>query len=251
MPELGTGVYLKLRDLQDPVSLRMAIEALGIAVNNLTDQLGDHDHDPPAEHEHDPPALDDITDVTIDTPADNELLAYDGVDTWINQTAAEAGISVVGHSHGAGSDPMYGHLYDDNTPSASGITITTIGVFVGLTAMSAGVCVGLIPDLADANGDNLEVPTDGAGDYIIMYSCGLGDGVSQVVETGIHKNGTYLTGAPAAGWMFGTSGWTQNNASMVATLADGDEISLRVANASSNANLTMQAATLTMWRIGV
>lgn len=32
------------------------------------------------------------SDVTIDSPADNEVLAYDGVDTWINQTAAEAGL---------------------------------------------------------------------------------------------------------------------------------------------------------------
>jgi hypothetical protein len=39
------------------------------------------------------PALDDVTDVTITTPADNELLAYDsGSGEWINQTAEEAGL---------------------------------------------------------------------------------------------------------------------------------------------------------------
>ncbi len=39
-------------------------------------------------------ALNDITDVTIDTPADNEVLAYNtGTAEWINQTPAEAGLA--------------------------------------------------------------------------------------------------------------------------------------------------------------
>ena len=42
-----------------------------------------------------------LHDVNIDgTPADNELLAYNSENgTWINQTASEAGLSVVGHTH--------------------------------------------------------------------------------------------------------------------------------------------------------
>jgi len=32
------------------------------------------------------------TDVVITTPADNEVLAYDGIGDWINQTPAEAGL---------------------------------------------------------------------------------------------------------------------------------------------------------------
>jgi len=44
--------------------------------------------------------VNDLTDVIITTPADNELLAYDLATTnWINQTAAEAGLSVAGHTH--------------------------------------------------------------------------------------------------------------------------------------------------------
>ena len=44
--------------------------------------------------------LGEITDVTITSPADNEVLAYDnGSGEWINQTHAEAGISSVGHTH--------------------------------------------------------------------------------------------------------------------------------------------------------
>lgn len=39
-------------------------------------------------------AIDDVGDVTISSPADNEVLAYNsGTSTWINQTAAEAGLA--------------------------------------------------------------------------------------------------------------------------------------------------------------
>ena len=45
--------------------------------------------------------LNELTDVVIDgTPADNELLSWDtGTSKWINQTAAEAGLSASGHNH--------------------------------------------------------------------------------------------------------------------------------------------------------
>ena len=45
-------------------------------------------------------ALDDIGDVTITTPADNEVLAYNtGTGTFINQTASETGLATASHSH--------------------------------------------------------------------------------------------------------------------------------------------------------
>jgi hypothetical protein len=48
------------------------------------------------------PALNDVTDVTITSVADNEVLVYDnGTGEWINQTAAEAGLAAASHSHTA------------------------------------------------------------------------------------------------------------------------------------------------------
>ena len=45
--------------------------------------------------------LNDLDDVVISTPADNELLAWDnGSSKWINQTAAEASLATAGHGHG-------------------------------------------------------------------------------------------------------------------------------------------------------
>lgn len=75
------------------------------------------------------------TDVTITTPADNEVLAYNGVDTWINQTAAEAGLATDGHllgssEHGADtlanlntkvSDATLDDSSDTRTPTANSV----------------------------------------------------------------------------------------------------------------------------------
>ena len=41
------------------------------------------------------------SDVVITTPADNEVLAYDGIGDWINQTAAEAGLMASGDAPNA------------------------------------------------------------------------------------------------------------------------------------------------------
>lgn len=66
-------------------------------------------------------AINDLTDVVITTPADNEVLAYDnGSGDWINQTAAEAGLSEVGHAHAA-SDVTSG-TFADARIAASNIT---------------------------------------------------------------------------------------------------------------------------------
>lgn len=48
-----------------------------------------------------------LTDVTITTVADNEVLAYDsGTSEWINQTAAEAGLATSGHDHSGTYQPL-------------------------------------------------------------------------------------------------------------------------------------------------
>lgn len=45
-------------------------------------------------------SLNELDDVVITTPADNELLTWnDSSSKWINQTAAEAGLAVSGHNH--------------------------------------------------------------------------------------------------------------------------------------------------------
>lgn len=75
-------------------------------------------------------ALDDLSDVTITgTPADNEVLAYDaGSGEWINQTAAEAGLSVAGHTHTSPDITDFSEAVDDRVASlvvaGEGIDVT-------------------------------------------------------------------------------------------------------------------------------
>jgi len=48
----------------------------------------------------------DLADTTITSVADNEVLAYDNsTSTWINQTAAEAGLATSGHNHTGTYEP--------------------------------------------------------------------------------------------------------------------------------------------------
>jgi len=58
--------------------------------------------------------LDDLDDITITEPGDNDLLAYDdGTSQWVNQTANEAGLATENHEHDHGD--MGGLADDDHT----------------------------------------------------------------------------------------------------------------------------------------
>ena len=64
-------------------------------------------------------ALNGVSDVTITTPADNEVLAYDSTSSeWINQTAAEAGLAT--SAQGALADSALQDVVDDTTPQLGG-----------------------------------------------------------------------------------------------------------------------------------
>lgn len=70
-------------------------------------------------------AVNDLSDVTITTPADNEVLAYDnGTGTWINQTAAEASLASATHTHVEADITDLGayieNVVEDTTPQLGG-----------------------------------------------------------------------------------------------------------------------------------
>jgi hypothetical protein len=147
---------------------------------------------------------------------------------------------------------MYGHLYADNTPGGQSITIVSQNVFVGLTHCTAGVAVGLITDVADAAGDNLEVPVGGAGDYEIIYHVCIPYVLSKAAETTILKNGSALAGTASFAWVNDAAAIAAVGAGAcgIFTLAEGDEIAIGVANATDTNNLNYYTAHLTMKRIG-
>ena len=75
----------------------------------------------------------DLTDVTITTPANNEVLAYDSITTsWINQTPAEAGIAAASHTHTLSDITDSGSMAAENSSS---VTITG-GSISGITDLA-------------------------------------------------------------------------------------------------------------------
>jgi len=108
--------------------------------------------------------LDELDDVVITTPADNEVLAYDsGSVTWINQTAAEAGLAADTHDHDADySDIAHVHALDD----LSDVSATDPGNHMAL-AWDAGenawidlaLDLGELGNVSDAAPDNGDVLT--------------------------------------------------------------------------------------------
>lgn len=90
-----------------------------------------------------------LSDAVITTPADNEVLAYDiGSGNWINQTAAEAGLAVAGHTHAIG-DLSDVDLTGSPAPS-NGDVLTYNGVaWVHATPTSGVTDHGALTGLAD------------------------------------------------------------------------------------------------------
>lgn len=82
-------------------------------------------------------ALDDLTDVVITTPADNEVLAYDnGSGDWINQTAAEAGLAASNHTHllAAGATDVTASASELNILDGATLTTTELNYVDGVTS---------------------------------------------------------------------------------------------------------------------
>lgn len=101
-------------------------------------------------------AINDLTDVTITTPADNEVLAYDTTSgEWINQTPAEAGLL---------QDLQ--DVTDQGATTTNTITLSPSGNDKALIANGSGS--GAAIDITHAgSGTKLNIGTTGAGDLIV------------------------------------------------------------------------------------
>lgn len=121
--------------------------------------------------------IDDLADVTITTPADNEVLAYDSSSgEWINQTAAEAGLGTVDALDDL-SDVVI------TTPADNEVLAydTTSGDWINQTAAEAGIgTVDAIDDLSDV------VITTPADNEVLAYDSSSTDWINQTAaEAGL------------------------------------------------------------------
>lgn len=125
--------------------------------------------------------LDELHGVSIDTPADNEILAYDSTSgLWINQTAAEASLATASHTHTFSSitskpTTLSGYGITDALP-AQNPTLASVGLGEGgqinfAPAMGAGASTwyidsygaGTTPDLRFIEGSTPRLSFAGNG----------------------------------------------------------------------------------------
>ena len=104
------------------------------------------------------PAIADVTDITITSAADNEVLAYDsGSLTWINQTAAEAGLATATHTH------TLSDITDAGTAAASAATDF---VAVAGDTMTGDLNLGDSVKAQFGASNDLQIYHDGTASYI-------------------------------------------------------------------------------------
>ncbi len=76
------------------------------------------------------PPLDDLSDISLTSPATGELLKFDGAD-WINNTLSEAGVAAASHTHvEADITDLQSYLLDITGESLEDLSDVTLGVAV-------------------------------------------------------------------------------------------------------------------------
>ena len=177
--DINGELLKRIKDLEKRLDALSGQEVLTMtALADLTDggTTTLHKHPPT----HDAANLDDLADVTITTPADGELIRYDG-SGWINNTLAEAGIAAADHTHtgevtnGNNHDHSGGDGAQINHTTLSNIGTTThaqIDTFIsskaaanGLASLNASSLVVQNPANATATPTASKIPiADGSGD---------------------------------------------------------------------------------------
>lgn len=118
--------------------------------------------------------LNGLSDVTLDTVGDGEVLVYDSATSdFINQTFAEAGISATGHTHTLSditdAGTMAGETAADYTPTSGLATVATTGAYSDLSGK---------PTLGTA-------AATASTDYATSVQGGLADSALQSADIGV------------------------------------------------------------------
>lgn len=146
--------------------------------------------------------LNDLSDVIITTPADNEVLAYNsGTGQWINQTPAEAGLAEASHTHTASQVTDFDTEVSNNTSVAANTTHRTSDGS-DHTFIDQSVVSGASPTFDGANITGVDAANVDIADAGALITATTVEGALQENRTAINANtalahsAVTLTGTP-------------------------------------------------------
>lgn len=141
--------------------------------------------------------LDELHNVAITSPANNNVLAYDSASSlWKNETAAQAGLSAVGHVH-AGTDITSGTVASARFPAGTILqTATSTLTTTPSTTSSSFVATGLTVTLT---------PRSSTSKFLLMASVNTGNS-GTAWNYFAFARGTTPIGLGASGTLINTGG---------------------------------------------
>jgi hypothetical protein len=201
--------------------------------------------------------INELTDVTITSAADNEVLAYDsGSSEFINQTATEAGLATevglaarvsaattAAQGVGTGNSPTFVTVTGDLTGNADTATALATGRTIGMTGdvvwtSASFTGAGNVTGTAAIQANSVALGTDTTGNYVATVTAGTGltstgstTGESIAHSLSVDASQTQITSVGTVG----TGTW-QGTAVAQAYVADQaiNEAKLQVSNTPTN-----------------
>jgi hypothetical protein len=139
---------------------------------------------------------------------------------------------------------MYGSMHSTET-----VTIGSSSTYIGLTGFSELVAEGVTTDTSVGTADHFTIPSNGAGDYLISYSVtGFTATTGDQCDFKVHVNGT--ADDNSLGYIKHQNGDIQGvSQNYIRSLSAGDEVSLRVENATAGRNMNCSSTTFSITRI--
>jgi hypothetical protein len=139
--------------------------------------------------------------------------------------------------------PLYGCAYNVDED----VSISVQGTYVGTTGWTQHMVRGLTFDASDGTSDHFTIPAGGGGDYLVCFDLQWDhDNTSDVYSAKVHVDGVAVAASDSVSAGTGIPG---SSSSTTLALNAGEEVSLRITNASSTNDTFIARGTFTIQRI--
>lgn len=146
---------------------------------------------------------------------------------------------------------MYGNMYEDSISSPTTISVGSSLTYYGWQGATEGRVSGVTTDVSDGTADHFIIPSGGAGDYLVSYSISMAPaGTVPTLQSAVFIGSNEQAGTQTvAGRAGGAGEYMVQSDTSILTLADADEVSLRVLNRSDTSNINITFVAFTIYRL--